>query len=128
MDTKLEQQLVTKYPILCKDYLGDISKTCFGWGFECGDGWYRLIDDALGQIQQVMEQTGLGVTVAQIKSKFGGLRLYVDFEPGPSGVKIQQAISQVNAIINKAEKESIVTCERSGEPIEPKVRHQWKAI
>ena len=32
MDKELEQKLVEKYPNLYKEYGGDITETCMGWG------------------------------------------------------------------------------------------------
>lgn len=115
MNSVLEETLVKKYPELCIDYQGDMSRTCFAFGFEHGDGWYRLVDEALGKIQSISSKVGLGVKIAQIKSKFGQLRLYVDFDQGASGAIIQQAISQINDVIDCAERESCFVCERSGD-------------
>ena len=42
------------------------------FGFECDDGWYNLLDELMGKIQEVDKDK---ITVInQIKEKFGGLR------------------------------------------------------
>lgn len=114
MNSILEDQLVKKYPMLCKNYHGDPTVTCFAFGFECGDGWYYIIDKALEKIQKISNDVGLEVTIAQVKQKFNMLRIYVDFEVGARGEKIQQAIHQIHSIINQAEEEAAHTCERTG--------------
>lgn len=44
MRKELDEQLCAKYPLIFRDRHGDMSQTCMVWGFECGDGWYDLID------------------------------------------------------------------------------------
>jgi hypothetical protein len=48
------------------------------WGFECGDGWYNLLDELCGTIQTYIDHTkGVEQVVAvQVKEKFGDLRFY----------------------------------------------------
>jgi hypothetical protein len=40
----LDAKLVEKYPLVFKNRYGDPKETLMCWGFECGDGWYSLID------------------------------------------------------------------------------------
>lgn len=44
MDRKLDEALCAKYPELFIQRHGDMRETAMCWGFECGDGWYPLID------------------------------------------------------------------------------------
>lgn len=74
MKKELEKLLVTTYPKLYRDYGGDIRKTCMGWGFACGDGWFPLILDLSSKIKKIDEQDR--VVADQVKEKFGGLRFY----------------------------------------------------
>jgi hypothetical protein len=55
--------------------------------------WEDIVTDALEELRHYP------ISVAQIKSKFGGLRIYVDFTLGWSDVDIED----VNKIIEKAE-------------------------
>ena len=71
MNKKLELDLVKKYPNLYKQYGGDITKTCMGWGFECDDGWFKLIDGLSAKLQPY------GIEAGQVKEKLGGLRFYL---------------------------------------------------
>lgn len=50
MKNKLED-LVAKYPIIFRDRHGDVTRTAMCWGFECGDGWYDLLDVLCANIQ-----------------------------------------------------------------------------
>lgn len=44
MNTKLDNTLCEKYPEIFRDRHAPSSETCMCWGFDCGDGWYPLID------------------------------------------------------------------------------------
>ena len=52
MNTKLDEQLVLKYPKIFKDRHADMKSTCMCWGFECGDGWYMLLNLLCRDIQE----------------------------------------------------------------------------
>jgi len=41
---ELDEKLVATYPELYRDRNGDMKETLMCWGFECGDGWYQIID------------------------------------------------------------------------------------
>jgi len=114
MTRQLELTLVERHPEICSRYEGDIDKTCFGWGFEHGDGWFYIIENMLEQMQKVVDETGVKVSIEQIKSKFSSLRVYEDYEQGQKGAKIQQGISQIREIIHKAEQLSTGICEYTG--------------
>ncbi len=46
------------------------------WGFECGDGWYDLIDALCLQLQFATKNGAPQVVARQVKEKFGRLRFY----------------------------------------------------
>ena len=71
MNPDLTQKLLDKYPKL-------FSNQQF-WGFECGDGWYDIIDHLCGAITQYTHDPD-EVYVDQIKEKFGKLRFYLSRE------------------------------------------------
>ena len=71
MNPDLTQKLLDKYPKL-------FSNQQF-WGFECGDGWYDIIDHLCGAITEYTHDPD-EVYVDQIKEKFGRLRFYLSRE------------------------------------------------
>ena len=71
MNPDLTQKLLDKYPKL-------FSNQQF-WGFECGDGWYDILDHLCGAITQYTHDPD-EVYVDQIKEKFGRLRFYLSRE------------------------------------------------
>ena len=44
--------------------------------FECGDGWFDIINATLSVIRNRATQSGVAVSVTQVKEKFGLLRIY----------------------------------------------------
>lgn len=44
MNEENTKKLVKEYPTLYRDVGGDPRETCMTWGFECGDGWYNIVD------------------------------------------------------------------------------------
>jgi hypothetical protein len=54
MNKELEQKLVQKYPELLKEYGGDCRQTCMAWGFEHGDGWYKILDYLFSYLNSLM--------------------------------------------------------------------------
>jgi hypothetical protein len=51
MNENLDKELVEKYPKIFRDRYGDMKKTLMCWGFECGDGWYNILDALCSNIQ-----------------------------------------------------------------------------
>jgi hypothetical protein len=43
------------------------------WGFECGDGWYELIDALCLNLQHATKHGAPQVVATQVKEKFGAL-------------------------------------------------------
>jgi hypothetical protein len=97
------------------------------WGFDCGDGWFDIIDTLCSLIQNDVDNTirsqqyeitkglispenvvpeeDLQVVATQVKEKFGGLRFYVT-----------GANDRVRGMIDMAEAMSYQTCDVCGNP------------
>lgn len=86
MSPELDKELCEKYPKIFKNRDGSIMQTCMAWGFECGDGWYNVIDTLCSEIQHYVdfksrdlseeEKQSFQVVAEQVKEKFGTLRFY----------------------------------------------------
>jgi len=75
MQEQLDALLCTRYPAIFSAG-GSAGRHLFG--FECGDGWFTLIDGACELIQRHIETDGTQrqLLALQVKEKFGGLRFY----------------------------------------------------
>ena len=48
MRKELDEALCAKYPLIFRDRHENMQVTAMCWGFECGDGWYNIIDILCG--------------------------------------------------------------------------------
>lgn len=55
MKKELDEKLVKKYPKIFADRYGDMRTTAMVWGFDCGDGWYFIIDSLCDSIQNYID-------------------------------------------------------------------------
>jgi len=78
-----------------------MSKTAMCWGFDCGDGWFDILDRLSARISELDPDC----EALQVKEKFGTLRFY-----HTSGVPA------VEKAVDDAEAESAATCEECGKP------------
>lgn len=86
MKEDLDKALCEKYPKIFKNRDGSVMETCMAWGFECGDGWFDIIDILCHEIQNHVDwkskdlseedRESLQVVAEQVKEKFGTLRFY----------------------------------------------------
>jgi hypothetical protein len=51
MKQELDKLLCEKYPKMMVNRKKDMQETCMCWGFECGDGWFNILDQLMGSIQ-----------------------------------------------------------------------------
>lgn len=51
MTPEHDDYLCNKYPKIFQNRHADMRTTCMCWGFECGDGWFNLIDGLCSTIQ-----------------------------------------------------------------------------
>ena len=142
MDKDLEKILVVCYPIIFREYGGDIRRTCMGWGMTCGPGWFKLIDELCNDITNLIGNKDIEVIALQVKEKFGGLRFYYTIQSpklkreskirsfmfskrlGKQYWKIvnfrkkiwRTTFEKISDRIDKAEIESYKICETCGDP------------
>jgi hypothetical protein len=51
MKQELDKLLCEKYPKMMVNRTKPMMETCMCWGFECGDGWFNILDQLMGSIQ-----------------------------------------------------------------------------
>ena len=111
MKQELDKLLCEKYPKMMVNRNKPMQETCMCWGFECGDGWFNILDQLMGNIQHHLdwknrtEETVPQVTLDQVKEKFGTLRFY--YTGGDD---------EIRGMVRMAESMSAVTCEECGLP------------
>jgi hypothetical protein len=111
MKQELDEYLCKVYPKMMVNRNKDMQETCMCWGFECGDGWFQILNQLMSNIQHHIdwknrkEEVVPQVTVDQVKEKFGTLRFY--YTGGDD---------YISGLVNMAESMSGVTCEQCGNP------------
>jgi len=113
MKQELDEALCAKYPKIFCDRHGNMKETAMCWGFECGDGWYNIIDQLCNNIQHHIDWSHKNkdkesvpqVVAEQVKEKFGTLRFYY-----------QGGDDEISGMVRMAESMSGVTCEKCGSP------------
>ena len=51
MKQELDKLLCERYPKMMVNRNKPMQETCMCWGFECGDGWFNILDQLMGNIQ-----------------------------------------------------------------------------
>lgn len=115
MNKLLQEKLYRKYPALFIQKDLPMTQTCMCWGCDCGDGWYDILEELCEKVKDVPD-----LQFAQVKEKFGGLRVY----PEPGNVAASD-MKRVYADIVEATKESYATCEYCGDPGELDTKRAW---
>ena len=109
MKQELDKLLCERYPKMMVNRPKSMMETCMCWGFECGDGWFNILDQLMGNIQHHIDwknKDGIvvpQVTLEQVKEKFGTLRFYY---AGGDDV--------IDGMVRMAEGMTEVTCENCG--------------
>jgi hypothetical protein len=101
MTPALDNKLCEKYPKLFADRHKSPQETCMCWGFECGDGWYWLIDSLCSALQSRIDNTTPKppqVVVDQVKEKYGRLCFYHHGGDEVSSGMVELAEHQSNLI------------------------------
>ena len=77
MRAELEALLFQRYPVMFGPYELVPNEYSMQWGFQCGDGWFDLIDTLCSNLQFLTDNANAPqVRVRQVKSKTGTLRFY----------------------------------------------------
>ncbi len=82
--------------------------------FPVGEGWRSIVEKLVDDITKIAPET----EITQIKEKFGLLRFYI------GGVKHELADS-IYALIERADQESGITCERCGTKDNVTTKGSW---
>jgi hypothetical protein len=82
----------------------DIKKSSMHFGFQCNDGWYKILEDLILKIATI--DTERKMQIVCIKEKFGTLRFYIE----PCELVTKEMVD----VIEQATQKSSKTCENCG--------------
>lgn len=109
-----QKKKMKKYKFIKPD--PSLHSNLMAFGFECGEGWYPIIEEALNRIESSIIGTPTEdiFEVLQIKEKLGGLRIYVNIYT-----------YEINKIIEEAKDKAAQTCEVCGKPGKLREINHW---
>jgi len=125
MNKEKAQKLTESYPMLFRKHNGEVCSLDETFGFECGSGWYDLINELCAEISEIVQSSEMQLwpNVVQVKEKFGGLRFYIHTSDFTNAMVTEAdklasdaMIEKIYQSISKAESKSLVTCEECGLP------------
>ena len=87
------------------------------WGFECGNGWFKILEEFCEKVANVP-----GFKFSQVKEKFGMLTIYYE------GPKYKKDYKLIREAIEEAGDKSRKTCETCGEPAKLKSDAGWMLV
>lgn len=94
-------------PLLYRDFLSEDFRTPLGqFGVECGPGWRGILERLSDALEAELAAGRADACCAQVKQKFGTLRVYMLGACTPS---MRQAITEAEEACSRA-------CERCGRP------------
>lgn len=111
MKQELDEYLCKVYPKIFANRYKDMTETAMCWGFDCGDGWFQILNQLCNNIQHHINwknkdgEVVAQVVADQVKEKFGTLRFY--YTGGDD---------YISGLVSMAESMSGVTCEECGAP------------
>jgi hypothetical protein len=111
MKQEHDEYLCKVYPKMMANRNAPMTETCMCWGFECGDGWFPILNQLMGNIQHHIdwknrtEEVVPQVVLQQVKEKFGTLRFY--YSGGDD---------YISGLVSMAESMSGIMCETCGNP------------
>jgi hypothetical protein len=73
MDDSYDRALSAKYS---KILFGKNINEFTTYGFECGNGWFQLLDGVFRSVARYEEVNDIEIRITQVKEKFGQLRIY----------------------------------------------------
>ena len=99
-----DKYLCKRYPEMFIERNLSMQVTCMCWGFECGNGWFNLLDSLCRCVTQYCKNNDVEIPrVTQVKEKFGTLRFYTS-----------HSTEAINYLVSYAEDMSAVTCMHCG--------------
>lgn len=112
MKTSLAAIIYLKCALIFRGRNDGIHKNITSFGFDCGDGWFQIIEALSLEIEKIaLRQREAGIEedflprVKRIKQKFGTLRFYV-----------HNNTQEIQELIEEAQAQSAITCEQCGNP------------
>jgi hypothetical protein len=122
MNKENTNYLLKRYRSIFRNHKKSITESCMAWLFECGDGWFLLLDTLCDAIKQKEDyykkykKCKINLIADQIKEKFASLRFYyhIEFDKSIDEKTVSMFSYHVDGLIEMAERMSSCICEICG--------------
>ena len=101
MDSHKTNELYEKFPHLYRERLVPLANSKMGWGFQCEDGWYKIIYEMSKKIDKISKEGEFAAAITEVSKNKDGT-LYVE---------ARNLTPPVANIITTAREQSRLTCE-----------------
>ena len=101
MDSHKTTELYERFPHLYREKSVPLKSSKMGWGFQCEDGWYKIIYDMSKKIQKLSGEGEFAAAITEVSKNKDGT-LYVE---------ARNLTPPVADIIDSAREQSRLTCE-----------------
>ena len=84
MKQELDEYLCKVYPKMMVNRNKHMQETCMCWGFECGDGWFQILNQLMGNIQHHIDwrkrqrEVAIKYNEMAVAGKSGNAELFAD--------------------------------------------------
>jgi len=101
MNSHKTNELYKKFPHLYRERSAPLASSKMGWGFQCEDGWYKIIYEMSRRIQKISSEGEFAPAITEISKAENGTLL----------VEARNLSPPIADIITAAREQSRLTCE-----------------
>mgnify|MGYP003147547432 CR=1 FL=1 len=101
MDSRKTNELYEKFSDLYRERLTPLESSKMGWGFQCEDGWYKIIYEMSRKIDKISKGGEFAPAISLVSKH----------EDGTLHVVVRNITPPVADIVTRATEQSRLTCE-----------------
>ena len=101
MDKQKTDQLYERFSHLYRERSAPLESSMMGWGFQCEDGWYKILYDMSKKIDKISKGGEFAPAISQVSKH----------EDGTLYVAVSNITPPVADIVTRATEQSRLTCE-----------------
>ena len=104
MDSQKTNHLYERFPELYRERTAPLKSSGMPWGFQCGNGWYKIIYEMSQKIQKLSVGGDFGPAITHVSRN----------EDGTLYVEVRNVTPPIQDVITHARETSKLTCEECG--------------
>ena len=104
MDSQHTEQLYERFPELYRERAAPLKSSGMAWGFQCGNGWYKIIYEMSQKIQKLSVGGEFAPAITHVSK----------YEDGTLYVEARNITPPIQDVITTARETSRLTCEECG--------------